>query len=219
MQKPLIKPDIEAQLASALGRRDEVPNVELAKQIAQANDAASVTSLATVLQNGAKAVRQDAIKVFYEIGTRNPPLILSQLPVLLNILTSKNNRLVWGGMAAVATLSEPFPDKIFPHLNRILAAADAGSVIAKDRLIDILVALTGVTAYSNEIMPIIVARLQTSAVNQLPMYAEKVARLTLDHTHAAIIISTLESRMCEPMSPSKKKRLEKTIQSLSQSNH
>lgn len=211
----LTKPVIESLLATALGRRDEAPNIELAERIVQSNEQRAVAALAAILETGGRAAQQDALKVLYEIGERQPPLILHQLPVLIGTLTSKNNRLVWGGLTALAKLSNLAPDKIFPHLDKVLNAADAGSVIAKDRAIDILVGLADTAAYCNEVMPIIVKRLKTSAVNQLPMYAEKVARLTLARPHTDTIIHTMESRLNEPMSPAKKKRIEKVINSLS----
>lgn len=209
------KPGIKSLLASSLGRRDEVPNIELAERIVQSNDQAAVGVLAGILEAGAQAARQDAIKVLYEVGERNPRLILGQLSTFLTAINDKDNRMVWGGLTALAKLSNLVPDKIFPHLNEILQAADAGSVIAKDRAIEILIALAGTTAYTDEVMPVVIGRLKTSAVNQLPMYAEKTARLTLPQPQASKVIVVLKCRLHEPMSAAKKKRLEKVINSLS----
>lgn len=63
------------QLASALGRRDEVPNQELAKKIAETNDEAAVQELVENLQHKNKDIQNDCIKVLYEIGELKPGLI------------------------------------------------------------------------------------------------------------------------------------------------
>lgn len=216
MQAVPTKPGIEAKLSGALGRKDEAPNIKLAEKIAQTNDRAAVSALAAILDSGVKRARHDAIKVLYEIGERNPPLILELIPAFLALLSNKDNRLVWGGLTALAALNAPFPDKIFPHLSKILAAADAGSIIAKDRAIDILVSRAAETPYSDEVLPIILARLAVSAINQLPIYAEKVSRLSLTQQQASEVAAILKSRLNEPTSPAKKRRLEKTIKTLSQ---
>ena len=211
----LTKPDIKSLLASALGRRDEVPNIELAERIAHSNDQAAVDAVAAILETGARAVRHDAIKVLYEVGERNPRLILSQFSVFLSTISDKDNRMVWGGLTALAKLSDLAPEKVFPHLDEILRAADAGSVIAKDRAIDILVSLAGTATYFGEVMPTIINRLKTSAVNQLPKYAEKTNRLTLPQPEADEVKCVLKGRIHEPMGAAKKKRIEKVIDCLS----
>ena len=60
------------KLASALGRNDERPNVELAEALVVKPDKAAIAELAAALSNGTVAQQNDAIKVLYEIGERNP---------------------------------------------------------------------------------------------------------------------------------------------------
>lgn len=72
------------QLASSLGRRDEVPNQELAEKIAAAKDKKAVKDLVDNLANKNKDIQSDCIKVLYEIGERSLPssllIIKSWLP-------------------------------------------------------------------------------------------------------------------------------------------
>ena len=60
---------ILSRLASALGRNDERPNVELAEALAARPDAAAVAELVAAL-SGPVATANDAIKVLYELGSR-----------------------------------------------------------------------------------------------------------------------------------------------------
>ena len=63
---------VRGKLASALGRNDERPNVELAEVLAARPNAASVTELVELLSTGTVAEQNDAIKVLYELGERKP---------------------------------------------------------------------------------------------------------------------------------------------------
>lgn len=83
------------KLASALGRNDEQPNVELAEALAARPDAAAVAELAGALATGPTAVSNDAIKVLYELGALKPELVAPHaaaghgakaLPILLERL-------------------------------------------------------------------------------------------------------------------------------------
>lgn len=63
------------KLATSLGRRDENPNIELAKQIAAANNKKAVAELVEYLNDKSKDIRHDCIKTIYEIGYLKPQLI------------------------------------------------------------------------------------------------------------------------------------------------
>ena len=90
------------QLASSLGRRDEAPNQELARTLATAKDKKGIRKLAENLWNRDKNIQSDCIKVLYEIGALEPKLIADYADDFVKCLRSKNNRLVWGGMTALA---------------------------------------------------------------------------------------------------------------------
>ena len=56
------------QLASALGRRDELPNQELARALVRNNDLQGIAEICQNLLNKDKFIKRDCIKVLYEIG-------------------------------------------------------------------------------------------------------------------------------------------------------
>ena len=89
------------KLACSLGRNDEIPNQELAKELCRTKDSESIKELVQCLFNGTTAIKNDSIKVLYEIGEAQPELISSYVDDFITLLNSKNNRLVWGSMTAL----------------------------------------------------------------------------------------------------------------------
>src|SRR5437870_10778075 len=115
------------KLATSLNRRDEVPNQELAKQIAAKNDKNAVQELIENLNNKSKDIQNDCIKVLYEVGEIKPALISGYIKEFVALLENKNNRLQWGGMAALNKITLEDPKALYAVLPKIIAAADKGS--------------------------------------------------------------------------------------------
>ena len=63
---------VAGRLAGALDRRDEQPNVDLAIEIDAAKDRDAVAELVALVRSGTVRQRNDAMKVLYEIGSRDP---------------------------------------------------------------------------------------------------------------------------------------------------
>ena len=80
--------------------------------------------------------KKDAIKVLYEIGVSNPTLIIPYTELFLHKMRSNNNRMVWGALTALAEISKIEGKVIASNIDNVLSAADAGSVIAKDKAIE-----------------------------------------------------------------------------------
>ena len=108
------------KLASALNRSDEAPNQELAKQIATKNDRNAVKELIENLTNKNATIQNDCIKVLYEIGEHKPSLVVEYLKDFIALLNSKNNRLQWGAMAAIDTITLEDPKAIYSVLSKIV---------------------------------------------------------------------------------------------------
>jgi hypothetical protein len=160
------------KLSSALGRRDEVPNQLLAAQVVRAKNKEAVKELVENLSNRDQRIPSDCIKVLYEVGELSPDLIADYAGVFGELLSSKHNRLVWGAMMALDAITLQNPQKLFRLLPKILAAADRGSVIARDHAVGILIKLASFKQYSGKCVPLIIEQLQTCPRNQFPMYAE-----------------------------------------------
>lgn len=135
------------QLATSLNRRDEVPNQELAKRIVDKKDKKAVRELVDNLDNKSKDIQNDCIKVLYEIGERAPALLSKYAKVFVALLDHKNNRLQWGAMTAIATITLEDPKTIYASISKIIAAADKGSVITNDQCVNILIKLCSIKQY------------------------------------------------------------------------
>lgn len=202
------------KLASSLDRRDEVPNQELAKQIATKKDKKAAQELVDNLNNKSKDIQNDCIKVLYEIGEINPSLIADYAKEFIALLDHKNNRLQWGAMTAINTITLENPKVVYGSLTKIIEAADKGSVITKDYGVNILIKLCSIKQYADNAFSLLIEQLLTSPTNQLPMYAEKAMPIINDK-NKTLFIKTLTSRLDDIEKDTKRKRVEKVIKKFS----
>lgn len=202
------------RLACALGRADEAPNIALAQDLARTGDRAGVAMLADALATGPRPVRSDAIKALYELGALRPDLIRPHAGAFLAALDSRENRLVWGALAALDTLAAPYPEMIATHLPEILAAARQGSVIAKDKAVSMLATLASLPVSAGPAAwERLLAILRDAAVNQTPMYAEAALRAAPMRDPAALA-EVVRTRLAGIAAPAKRARLEKVLRRL-----
>ena len=201
------------KLSSSLGRRDEKPNQELAKQIISKKDGKAVKELVLNLQNKSKDIQSDCIKVLYEVGEQKPELIAKYAQDFVALLGSTNNRLQWGAMTALDSIAALEPKTIYPALGKILDIASKGSVITRDHAVGILIKLASVKQYSDKAFTLLIAELKTAPANQLPMYAEN-AMSVVTEKNKVIFLKILSSRLHDIEKDTKRKRVEKVIKKL-----
>lgn len=201
------------KLASSLGRKDEVPNQELARGLVAEDHKTAIKELIDNLGYKNKNIQQDCIKVLYEIGDLKPELISKYADTFMSLLGHKNNRLQWGAMKALNTIALEVPEIIFDNIAQILDAADKGSVITKDNAVKLLVKLCSVAKYSKDAFSLLNEQLIQSPSNQFPMYAE-LALTVVDGNTSSILIKTLESRLPMIKKESQKRRVEKVLRKL-----
>ena len=202
------------QLATALGRRDEVPNQELARRIVRERDAAAVQELVENLWHNNKAIPSDCIKVLYEIGAANPDLIANYYNEFGKLLESKNNRLVWGAMMALDTIVLKQPKGVHRLLSKILKTADSsGSVIARDHAVGILAKLATLKPYRRDSIALLLEQLMSCPNNQFAMYVEMSAPV-IDAENKERFRQLIEKRSAELERESAKKRVAKVLKKL-----
>lgn len=161
------------KLAHMQGRRDEVPNQELAKDIAARRDKRSIREIAENLWNKDKHIQADCIKVLYEIGYIKPELIAAYVPDFIKLLSSRNNRLVWGAMIALSTVAEVDAKEIFAHLDKITAAMKDGSVITIDNGVKVLARVASTQEeHSKKIFPYLIEHLKHCRPKEVAQHAE-----------------------------------------------
>lgn len=162
------------KLASSLGRNDEVPNQELAKELCRTKNANSIKELVDCLFNADTAIKNDSIKVLYEIGEAQPELISAYAPDFIKLLTGKNNRLIWGAMTALATIAHLNPDPIFKQMSLIFDVIKKGSVITVDNGISVLAKVgTAKPEYEKKILPFILEHLETCRPREVAQHSER----------------------------------------------
>jgi len=206
------------KLACKQGRNDEVPNIELAEYLCQHNDTAGIKEIIDGFKGTDKAVANDCIKVLYEIGERNPALICGYANDFISCLRSKNNRLAWGSMTALAKIARYAPEPIFEKLPAIVAAYEDGSVITVDNSISVFAELCKVDeSYSETVFPIILNHLKKCRPKDVPQHAER-ASVCVNNKNANAFIEVLIARMPHLASSGQAriKKLLKTIHSLQQ---
>jgi hypothetical protein len=162
-------------LASALQRNDEAPNEALAQRIVEAGDAAAVAELVANLQNADPAIQSDCIKVLYEVGGRRPDLIAVHALAFVNLLRSRQNRLVWGGMTALGAIAAQSADDLWTHVEVIRHATEKGSAITQDWGVRVLATISAHKAtYEAQVLPFLKAFLENCPPKDLPRHAESV---------------------------------------------
>jgi len=139
------------KIAYHLGERSEVPNQQLAKELAEKRDAEGIDEIASYLHDKNQSVASDCLKVLYEIGYIDANLIAGYTDVFAALLQSKNNRMVWGGMIALADLAVVVPEKVYAHKALILAGIETGTVITHVHGVRTIINLAKSDAYYDEL--------------------------------------------------------------------
>lgn len=198
------------RLASSLGRRDEIPNQELARDLAAKKDSKGIHEIAENLWNKDKNIQADCIKVLYEIGSIEPKLIADYTQDFVKLLRSKNNRLVWGGMTALAEVAKANSAAVFKYLDEIKKAKETGSVITVDNAISTLAYTAAATdEYNKAIFPYLLKHLAGCRPKEVPQHAEKTLP-AVNSSNKEDFITVLEKRM-EDLSGSGLARVKKVI--------
>jgi hypothetical protein len=204
------------KLACKLGRNDEAPNIKLAEELCRNNDAAGIKEIVDGFMGTDKAVANDCIKVLYEIGERKPDLISGYANEFISRLRSKNNRLAWGSMTALAKIAALSPEPIFDQLSQVYAAYEAGSVITVDNSISVFAGLCRAgDQYAEKALPILINHLQKCRPKEVPQHAERAA-VCFNSNNADAFIDVLEKRLPDlaPPGQARVKKLLKKLHSL-----
>jgi hypothetical protein len=189
------------RIADQLGRRDEVPNRELAHDLAARRDIPGIQEIAQNLWNENENVANDCLKVLYEIGYLEPALIAGYVEDFLRLLKSKNNRAVWGSMLALSTVAALKAPEIYRHVPMIRRLMDGGSVITRDNGVKVLAIVASANAeYRREIFPYLLEHLRKCRPKDVPQHAESAA-LAVDAITKDDFIQVLRSRMVDMGAP------------------
>ena len=194
-------------------RRDEVPNKELAGELAATKDKRGIQEIAENLWHKNRSVRSDCLGVLYQIGYLDPGLIAGYVDEFLKLLKDKENRMVWGAMIGLATIADQCPKEIWQHIDEIIDAIEQGTLITFVWGIKTLAQVAKADKqYSKKIFPVLIGYLQKCNPRDLPLHAESV-RVAVDNRNQAEYLAVVQARQNE-LTSSQLTRLKKVLKDL-----
>lgn len=201
------------KIAYSKNRRDEVPNQELARELAESKNKKGIAEIAENLWNKNKNVRSDCLKVLYEIGYINPGLIANYADDFLKLLHAKENRMVWGAMIGLATIADKRPKEIWKHIDEVECAVDQGSLITVVWGVKTMARVAAADkTYRKKLFPILLTHLRKCIPRDVPMHAESIL-VTIDKNNQKEFLDALNTRQ-EELTPSQRARLKKVMRTL-----
>jgi len=163
------------RLACMQNIRGDAPNRELARELAETKDRAGIKAIAQNLFNKDKRIQSDCIKVLYEAGYIEPEIIAPYVKDFLSMLKSRNNRLVWGSMIALAQVASIKAGEISKNLDMVYGAMEEGSVITVDNGIKVLsIVASKSEEYNKSIFEYLIRHLKTCRSKEVGQHAESI---------------------------------------------
>jgi hypothetical protein len=198
------------RIAYFQNRRDEVPNQELARDLAAREDRAGIREIADNLWNREPNICSDCVKVLYEIGYLKPDLIAPYAGDFLKLLGSRNNRLVWGGMIALSTIAGIAADQVYPYVGEIERVMASGTIITVDAGVLVLSRLASTADDRRTVLlPYLFEFLRSCRPSDIPRHAERVL-VAVTSTDKDEFIAVLRART-PLLTPAQTARLKKII--------
>lgn len=142
------------KIAYHLGRRDEVPNQELARELATTRNVEGIKEIGSYLSSKNKSEASDCLKVLYEIGYIAPELIVDYKDHFIELLNSKNNRMVWGAMIGLSGVAKVKASEVYEIKDLILDKIETGSVITNVWGVYTLINIAN-NGYYSELKPVL----------------------------------------------------------------
>jgi hypothetical protein len=198
------------KLACSLGRNDEEPNIALAQELVKTKNKKGIKEIIDGLNNPEEQIANDCIKVLYEIAALSPELVSEYIGNFIQLLQSRNNRLVWGGMTALAKIVSLDPGEVFNNLDIVVEAYKKGSVITVDNSISVFAELAKAgPKYEKKIFPIILEHLTHCRPKEVGQHAERAFVCINKHNSQKYKEILLKRR--ESLTEAQKKRVDKLL--------
>lgn len=194
-------------------RRDQDPNKELAKTLAETENRAGIAELVTNLKHQNKRVQSDCLAVLYHIGYEKPDLIADYVENFLALLQSKNNRMVWGGTITLSTIAELKTKEICAKLDTLKQAIDKGTLITVVWGVKTLAKIANSNkSCKPDVLPILLSQLKKCIPRDVAMHFEN-SLPAIDNENKAMFLRIVEDRKKE-LTKSQLARLKKAMKNL-----
>ncbi len=199
-----------SKLASAQDRKDEAPNKDLGGELVENHDIEGIREIAENLWNKDKRVQTDCLSVLEQVGLLEPELIENYVADFIELIFSKDNRLVWAAMINLALIADRKPQEIFKQYDDIVKVIEKGSVITKDNGIKTLAKVTSTsTEYEEVIVPYLMEQLRRCRSKSVPQYAES-SRIAVNLDNQEQYLSILNERL-DTLSVAQQRRVKKLM--------
>jgi hypothetical protein len=191
-------------------RRDEVPNQELAHRLARSRDLEGIAEIAGGLRDKNQSIQSDCLKVLYEIGYLEPELIADHVGEFLELLRSKNNRMVWGALIALATIARLKTGGIWARIDDVIAATGCGTVISRVWGVRILAELSAASRrYATRLFPLLLEQLGRARPVEIPRHVED-ALVAVNRANREAFVAAIDARRPE-LSPSQRAKTDRLM--------
>ena len=199
-----------SKLAGVQDRKDQDPNKDLGRELVEQKDLDGIRKVAENLWNEDARIQADCLSVLEQIGLTAPELIADYVSDFLQLISSKNNRLVWAAMINLALIADRKPQEIFEQVENIVMVIEKGSVITKDNGIKTLAKVASTsTEYGQVIMPFLMEQLKTCRVKSVPQYAESIC-VGVDPDNRSQYLDILNERL-DTLSVAQQRRVKKLL--------
>ena len=199
-----------SRLASAQDRRDENPKKDLGRELVENHDIEGIQEVAANLRNKDKRVRTDCLSVLEQVGLLQPELTEDFVADFIELVFSKDNRLVWAAMINLALIADRRPRERFERNDDIVEVIEKGSVITKDNGIKTLAKVASTsTEYKKVIIPYLMEQLRSCRSKSVPQYAESI-RCAVDLDNQDQYLSILNERF-DALSAAQQRRVKKLL--------
>jgi len=201
---------ILSKLASAQDRKDEELNKGLGRELVENHDIEGIREIAENLWNKDKRVQTDCLSVLEQVGLLEPELIENYVSDFIELIFSKDNRLVWAAMINLALVADRKPQEIFEQYDDIIKVIEKGSVITQDNGIKMLAKVASTsTEYEEVIVPYLMEQLRICRSKSVPQYAESI-RVAINSDFQEQYLSILNERLIE-LSGAQQRRVKKLL--------
>ena len=200
-----------SKLASVQGRNDEEPNKDLGRELVEKQDIADIREVAENLWNKDKRIQTDCLSVLEQVGLLAPKLIEDYVSDFIQLIFSKNNRLVWAAMINLALIADRKPQAIFERYEDLIKVIESGSVITQDNGIKTLAKVASTSSeYHQVIFPFLMEQLKSCRAKSVPQYAESI-RVAVNSDNQEQYQNILNERY-ETLSTAQQRRVKKLLE-------
>lgn len=198
------------QISFYQNERGEGPNRALAEKLVKEKNTQGMEEMISYVNNKNKSIASDCLAVLYISSYSQPSLIADYVPTFLNLLKSKNNRMVWGSMIALANIAHLKTAELFKEIDFILSTIRTGTLITEVWGIKLLANLSQHEAtYKAKLLPILFNYLEGCRPIDFASRVEVIAKTIHSDEEKEVVHRIIKLKSTE-LSPAQEKKL-KTV--------